>query len=152
MRFPLYTDADIHGPVVEALKQAGWDVLRAIDALPEGTKDPIHFERAAQENRVLLTNDRRMEPIAHAWLAEGRAFRGLICWPRSHERRRLRRGLRGAGRTGRPLSGLSDHSPPGQAVTERFIKVDLRSRCLVIGSRRSTGADRAEPRGACRGD
>jgi hypothetical protein len=84
MRFPLYTDADIHGPVVEALKQADWDVLRAIDALPEGTKDPIHFERAAQENRVLLTNDRRMEPIAHAWLAEGRAFRGLICWPRSH--------------------------------------------------------------------
>jgi hypothetical protein len=83
-RFPLYTDADIHGPVVEALQDVGWDVLRAVDAFPEGTKDPIHFERAAHEDRVLVTNDRRFEPIAHAWLAEGRAFRGMVCWARSH--------------------------------------------------------------------
>lgn len=83
-RFPVYTDADIHGPVVEALKRAGWDVLRAVDAFPEGTEDPVHFERAAREGRALVTNDRRVEAIAHAWLKEGRAFRGLICWPRSH--------------------------------------------------------------------
>ena len=28
-RFPLYTDADIHGPVVKALVSADWDVVRA---------------------------------------------------------------------------------------------------------------------------
>jgi hypothetical protein len=86
-RFLLYTDADIHGPVVDALVDAGWDVLRAIDAFAERTLDPIHFERAAREGRVFLTNDRRIEPIAHAWLREGKAFRGLICWPRSHYER-----------------------------------------------------------------
>jgi hypothetical protein len=83
-RFPLYTDADIHGPVVEALQRAGWDVLRAIDAFPEGTEDSIHFERAAREARVFVANDRRLETIAHAWLRERRAFRGMVCWPRSH--------------------------------------------------------------------
>lgn len=57
-RFPLYTDADIHGPVVEALIDAGWDVLRAIDALPEGTLDGPHFERAAREGRVTVTPPR----------------------------------------------------------------------------------------------
>jgi hypothetical protein len=75
-RFPLYTDADIHGPVVDALIDAGWDVLRAIDALPEGTPDPIHFERAAREGRVYVANDRRIEPIAYDWLRRGQAFRG----------------------------------------------------------------------------
>jgi hypothetical protein len=83
-RFPLYTDADIHGPVVDALIDAGWDVLRAVDALPERTPDDLHFERAAREGRVYVVNDRRVEPIAHAWLREGRKFRGLICWPRAH--------------------------------------------------------------------
>jgi hypothetical protein len=83
-RFPLYTDADIHGPVVEALIDAGWDVLRAIDALREGAPDAAHFERASREGRVYVANDRRIEPMAHAWLEEGRTFRGLICWPRAH--------------------------------------------------------------------
>lgn len=83
-RFPLYTDADIHGPVVDALIGSGWDVLRAIDAFPEGTADAVHFDRAAREGRVFVTNDRRVERIARAWLMEGRPFSGLICWPRTH--------------------------------------------------------------------
>jgi hypothetical protein len=83
-RFPLYADADLHGPVVAALKKAGWDVMRAIDAYPERTLDPVHFERAAQENRVFLANDSDIPPIAHEWLAAGRPFRGLVYWPRSH--------------------------------------------------------------------
>jgi hypothetical protein len=70
--------------VVDALIDAGWDVLRAIDALPEGTVDDLHFERAAREGRVYVANDNRIEPIAHAWLREGRTFRGLIRWPRAH--------------------------------------------------------------------
>jgi hypothetical protein len=85
-RFPVYTDADINWPVVAALRRAGWDILRAIDEMPEGTEDLRHFERAAAGNRVLVTNDRRFQAVAHAWLAEGRRFRGMICWPRSHYR------------------------------------------------------------------
>lgn len=83
-RFPLYTDADIDGPVVEALRRAGWDVLRAIEAYPQKTPDQIHFEHAAKQGRVFVTNDRRIEKeIARPWFEAGRPFR-MICWPRSH--------------------------------------------------------------------
>ena len=41
-RFPLYTDADVRGPLIEALKSAGWDIARVIDEMVEGTKDPPH--------------------------------------------------------------------------------------------------------------
>ena len=79
-RFPLYTDADVHGDLVAALEQRGWDVLRAVDVFPEGTKDNPHFERAAKLNRVLVTNDQPLRAIAYRWLREGRPFRGVITW------------------------------------------------------------------------
>jgi len=85
--FPLYTDADIHQPLVQALRDRGWDIVRAVDLYPEGTEDEVHFERAAKENRVLVTNDRRIEAIANRWLEAGRAFRGLILWPQQHYKR-----------------------------------------------------------------
>ena len=31
-RFPLYADADVRGPFIKALKNAGWDVVRAYAA------------------------------------------------------------------------------------------------------------------------
>jgi hypothetical protein len=83
-RFRLYTDACVDGPVVEALGRAGWDVLRGVDAHPEGTADATHFARAAQEARVLVSNDIDMKVIAEAWVAEGRRFAGLAWFPRSH--------------------------------------------------------------------
>lgn len=61
-RFALYTDADVHGPLVEALSSRGWDVLRAVDPFPEGTDDVVHFERAAQLGRVMVSNDRDVRP------------------------------------------------------------------------------------------
>ena len=82
-RFPLYTDTDVDGPVVKALRAAAWDVLRGIDAYPERTRDDIHFARAAQEGRVLVSNDIDMKAIAVAWFVEGRSFPGLVWWPRS---------------------------------------------------------------------
>jgi predicted nuclease of predicted toxin-antitoxin system len=86
-RFPLYTDADIHGPLIVALHERGWDLVRAIDSYPAGTADEVHFERAAREKRVLISNDRDMEVIANRWLAHGRSFRGLILWPQEHYKR-----------------------------------------------------------------
>ncbi len=85
--FPLYTDADVHQPLIDALRERGWDVVRAIDVYPEGTKDEMHFERAAKESRVVVTNDRGVEAIANRWLEEGRAFRGLILWPQRFYKR-----------------------------------------------------------------
>jgi predicted nuclease of predicted toxin-antitoxin system len=64
-RFPLYADADVHGPLIAALRKRGWDVARAIDLYPERTADAVHFERAAKENRVLVSNDEDMERLAN---------------------------------------------------------------------------------------
>jgi len=83
-RFRLYTDTDVNGPVVKALRAAEWDILRGIDAYPERTRDHIHFARAAQEERVLVSNDIDMKAIAEAWFLDGRSFPGLAWWPRSH--------------------------------------------------------------------
>lgn len=83
-RFRLYTDACVDGPVVEALARARWDVLRGVDAFPEGTDDPVHFARAAQEGHVLVSNDIDMKLLAETWIVEGRRFPGLVWWPRSH--------------------------------------------------------------------
>ena len=89
-RFPLYTDADVHGHLVDALRARDWDVIRAIEAFPEGTSDDVHFERAAELDRVLVTNDQPLRAIAYEWLREGRAFRGVITWrQRDYEKRSI---------------------------------------------------------------
>lgn len=75
-RRPVYTDADVHGPIVDGLIDRGWDVVRAVDAEPEAT-DVVHFEHAARLGRVLIANDKHMKAIA-----EGRSFPGLVWWPR----------------------------------------------------------------------
>ena len=80
-RFPLLTDACVNERLVQALRQNGWDVVRVIDLYPEKTQDPIVFQRAADDNRVFVTNDRPAEAIAIRWLAEGRRFRGMVAWP-----------------------------------------------------------------------
>jgi hypothetical protein len=79
-RFPLYADADVRGPLIRALKTAGWDVTRAVDELGEGAEDPAHFERAAAKGRVLVTSDAGHEARAQQWHRERRPFRGLIVW------------------------------------------------------------------------
>ncbi len=79
-RFPLYTDADVRGPLIKALKRAGWDIVRAIDALPEGADDLPHFERAVALGRVLVTNDEDQEAIADQWYRDGRPFPGVVVW------------------------------------------------------------------------
>lgn len=86
-RFPLYTDADVRGRIVDALQYVGWDLVRAIDLYPEKTKDPVHFTRAAELNRVLVTNDNDHRKIAVQWMMEGRPFRGVIWWPQQQSTR-----------------------------------------------------------------
>ena len=79
-RFPLYTDADVHGPLIKALRKAGWDIVRAIDEFPEGALDLAHFERAVVLGRILVTNDEDQEIIANSWYREGRQFPGVVAW------------------------------------------------------------------------
>lgn len=77
----LYADEHIPLAIIEALRRAGHDVLRAIDRYPEGTEDRTHFEAASQENRVLLTQDTDFLALSSSTLAEGRHHAGVIYWP-----------------------------------------------------------------------
>lgn len=84
-RFPLYTDGDVRGRFVHALRGAGWDIMRAVDVYPQTagkrTCDPIHFARAALEHRVLVSNDTDMIVLTEQAIARGERFAGLVWWP-----------------------------------------------------------------------
>ena len=86
-RFPVYTDNNVHGDLVKALRRADWDVVRGVDTLAEDALDPEHFEKAAELGRVLVTNDQPFVDTAHQWLEQGRRFKGMVTWPRAHYKR-----------------------------------------------------------------
>jgi hypothetical protein len=56
----LASDADVHGDILRGLRRRRpeIDLLRAQDALPEGTADRELLAWAAAENRILVTNGR----------------------------------------------------------------------------------------------
>src|SRR5437868_10149460 len=77
----LASDADVRGEILRGLRRrlAEIDLVRAQDALPEGTPDPEILAWAAAENRVLITNDRNtMVGFAYQRVAAGEAVPGLI--------------------------------------------------------------------------
>ncbi len=77
----LASDADVHGEIIRGLRRRMLeiDLIRAQDALPEGTPDPSILAWAAAENRVLITNDRNtMVGFAYQRVATGETVPGLI--------------------------------------------------------------------------
>jgi len=77
----LASDADVHGEIIRGLRRRlpVIDLMRAQDALPEGTADPDVLAWAATENRVLITNDRNtMIGFASQRVAAGEPMPGLI--------------------------------------------------------------------------
>lgn len=77
----LATDADVHGEIIRGLRRRlpEIDLVRAQDALPQGTADPAVLAWAAVENRVLITNDRNtMIGFACKRAAMGEPVPGVI--------------------------------------------------------------------------
>jgi predicted nuclease of predicted toxin-antitoxin system len=77
----LASDADVHGGIIRGLhrRMPELDLVRAQDALPEGTPDPEVLAWAASEDRVLITNDRdTMVGFAYQRVAAGEPVPGLI--------------------------------------------------------------------------
>ena len=77
----LATDADVHGGIIRGLRRRipGLDLVTALDALPEGTPDPEVLAWAAEEGRVLISNDRRtMVGYVFQRVASGLPMPGLI--------------------------------------------------------------------------
>ncbi len=86
-RFPLFTDENIPGSIVNGLIRLGWDVERAVDTFPQGTDDDELFEHAARSGRVFVSSDEPAQHIAIKWLREGLPFVGMICWIQKHQKR-----------------------------------------------------------------
>jgi hypothetical protein len=84
--FPLLTDEHISKALVNALRERGWDVVRAVDVFGQKTDDEALFEYAAREGRVFVTTDGPAEAIGIRWLREWRSFPGLIIWAQDHQR------------------------------------------------------------------
>jgi hypothetical protein len=80
----LASDADVHGDIIRGLRQRlekskEGDLVRTQDAMPQDTPDPQVLEWAAQENRILITNDRRtMLDFVYKRIAAGQTVPGVI--------------------------------------------------------------------------
>ena len=64
----LASDADVHGDILRGLRRRlpTLDLVRILDALPEKTSDPDVLAWAADQGRVLITNDRNTM-VGFAW-------------------------------------------------------------------------------------
>jgi hypothetical protein len=77
----LASDVDVRGEIVRGIRRHSpqIDLVCVHDALPETTPDPDVLSWAANENRVLITNDRNtMVGSAYARVAAGSPLPGLI--------------------------------------------------------------------------
>jgi len=77
----LASDADVHGGIISGLRRRQPDInlVRAQDALPEGTPDAEVLDWAGADNRILVTNDRNtMVGFAYRRVAAGKPVPGLI--------------------------------------------------------------------------
>jgi hypothetical protein len=83
-RFPVLADNHVRQSIIEALRGAGWDVVRAVDVFGERNVDEELLAWAAANNRVFATCDKPIRRIAHRWLAEGRPFRMVYWWLGRH--------------------------------------------------------------------
>src|SRR5438876_10761451 len=77
----LASDAYVHGDIIRGLRRRlpDIDLVRAQDALPEGTPDPEVLAWAAAANRILISNDRNtMVGCAYQRVAAGEPVPGVI--------------------------------------------------------------------------
>jgi len=88
-RFPILTDENVQGPVIEGLRAHGWDVVLTIDTFGQRSVDEKVFEYATQQRRVLVSTDVDCLVIADRWIDRGRPFRLLYWHQRKHQRVRV---------------------------------------------------------------
>ncbi len=79
-RFPIFVDENSAKGIAGGLIERGWDVVRGVRTLAQGTADEIVLEKAVELNRVLLTRDVDLEGIAVRWLQQWRPLPGVIFW------------------------------------------------------------------------
>lgn len=83
---PLFTDNHTRQQIVKALRDRGWDAVRAIDVFPEKTPDDVLFAYAAEQGRAFATCDEDIHALAMEWIKAGRPFR-MVFWKHKHHER-----------------------------------------------------------------
>ena len=83
--FALLTDNHVRDSIIQALRRAAWDVVRAVDLFGEKNDDEELLAWAAANGRVLATCDKGLQRIARRWLDQGRPFR-MVFWPLERHR------------------------------------------------------------------
>jgi hypothetical protein len=79
-RFPLLTDENVPGPIVDGLRSSGWNLVRVVDVFGEKSVDETVMAWANEQGRVIVSTDTDCLAIGHRWTRDGRLLR-LIFWP-----------------------------------------------------------------------
>jgi hypothetical protein len=83
-RFSLLTDEHWSKPHIEAVREAGWEVLRVVDVLGQETDDPDILAYCAAQSCAWLTSDERAMSHVTACLGSGKTLPGVIVVPQRH--------------------------------------------------------------------
>lgn len=112
----LALDHHVPGPIAPGLRNRGHDVVAAIEVDWHEFEDAVLFERCAEADRALLTNNARdLVPIIREWGAEGRSHAGLILTDDSSWSRRMHN----AGRFVDALDAVMTEHPRADAFVDR---------------------------------
>ncbi len=80
MTWPLYMDHHVPRPVTAALRRRGYDVLTAAEDQAAEGDDEILLDRATQQGRIFVTQDRDLLSLADVWRDERKSFFGIVFW------------------------------------------------------------------------
>lgn len=83
-RFKILTDEHWSRAHRRAAQEAGWQVVRAVDVLAQGTEDSTLLAYCAERGCVWVTSDEAARGHVVEWLNSGRALPGVIIVPQRH--------------------------------------------------------------------
>jgi hypothetical protein len=83
-RFKILTDEHWSRAHRRAAGEAGWQVVRAIDVLAQGTQDSVVLAYCAEHNCAWVTSDEAARGHVVEWLSSGRTLPGVIIVPQRY--------------------------------------------------------------------
>ncbi len=84
-RFTILTDEHWSNAHVNGAREAGWEVIRVVDALGQSIEDPEVLAYCGAHGHVWLTRDERAKGHVTQWLSAGKRLPGVIIIPQRHQ-------------------------------------------------------------------
>lgn len=78
MAIRFYMDVHVSAAITGTLRRRGIDVITSQEDGTREVEDDVLLQRAAELDRVLVSQDTDFLRIAHQWQREGRKFPGII--------------------------------------------------------------------------